>query len=202
MGRIARCTFAVLLALLATGARADLLQFDGAMTGTQESPSNGSNATGFASIDVDTLLQLLTVDVIWAGLTGGPPGAAHIHCCTVPGTNVGVAVGFPGFPATLAGTYNHVFDLTDADIYTSGFLNNFGGGTAAGASAALIAGLADHQAYVNIHNATFPGGEIRAQVAQVSEPVSLGLALLGLALLASIRRGAGSSRPRLRFQPN
>jgi hypothetical protein len=114
--------------------------------------------------------------------------AAHIHCCIAPGSNVGVAVGFPSFPATPSGTYQHTFDLTDPTIYTLGFLNNFGGGTAAGAEAALIAGLVAHLAYVNIHNVQFPGGEIRSQVALVAEPMSLALFAVALGAAGYARR--------------
>jgi hypothetical protein len=124
----------------------------------------------------------MLVNLNYTGLIGGNPSAAHIHCCqAAPATNVGVAVGFPGFPTTTSGTYSHLFDLTDASIYTAAFVTNFGGGTAAGAEAALVAGMIASRAYTNIHNATFPGGEIRGQTVQVPEPATL--ALLGLALV-------------------
>ena len=185
MRKIAVVALATLFLLLATGARANLI-FSGTLSGANEVGPTGSPATGFAVVDVDPLADLLTVDVTWAGLIGGNPSAAHIHCCTLPGTSVGVAVGFPGFPATTSGTYHHVFDLTDPTIYTSAFLNNFGGGTAGGAEAALITGLTAGMAYVNIHNAQFPGGEIRALLAP--EPMSLALAALGLVLAGLARR--------------
>jgi len=159
----------------------------GVMLGTNENPANGSTATGFtlATIVGDSL----TVHVDWDGLTGGDPAAAHIHCCTTPGTNVTVAVGFPSFPATLSGTYDHVFDLTDPNIYTMNFLNNFGGGTAAGAQAALIAGLNAGMAYSNIHNAQFMGGEIRADLASIPEPATALLLAVGtLGLTGYARR--------------
>lgn len=136
----------------------------------------------------------MTVSLNWDGLIGGNPAAAHIHCCTAPGSNIGVAVGFTGFPATTSGTYDHMFNLLDASIYTAGFLNNFGGGTAAGARDALIAGLNSGMAYSNIHNAQFPGGEIRANLAAesaVPEPSTallIGLGMLGLASRRLVRR--------------
>jgi hypothetical protein len=126
------------------------------------------------------------VDVTWSGLTGGNPAAAHIHCCTPRGANIGVAVGFPSFPATLSGTYQHDFDLLDTAIYTASFLSNFGGGSASGARDALITGLENQQAYVNIHNAIFPGGEIRGNV--VPEPSTLTLLGVAFAATAAARR--------------
>jgi hypothetical protein len=168
--------------------------YTGTLTGSQEVPPNASPATGFVTLTING--DILMVDLSWDGLIGGNPAASHIHCCTPPGNNVTVAIGFPGFPAVTSGTYSNTFDLTDPAIYTDNFRNNFGGGTGAGAEAALLAGLAASQAYVNIHNAVYPGGEIRADI--VPEPASMGLAAAGLAvlLLRNMRRGA-SRRSRM-----
>jgi hypothetical protein len=173
-------------ALLAAVPAHAIQVYEGAMTGASEVPPNGSNATGFSTLTLDG--DVLTVDIVWSDLEGGTPTAAHIHCCTDPGTNVGVAVGFDPFPATTSGTFFEVFDLLDPSIYTANFLNNFGGGTAQGARDALVAGLDAGRAYTNIHNATFPGGEIRANLLAVPEPASLILVLTGLGGLTLLRR--------------
>ena len=158
----------------------------GTLQGTNEVPPNASPATGWAYLFASG--NFLNVQVFWQGLVGGNPAAAHIHCCTTPGTNIGVAVGFPSFPATASGYYTRQFDLSDPSVYTANFLNNFGGGTAAGAQAALFNGLSAGRAYVNIHNAQFPGGEIRANVVATPEPASLALVATGLGMFALVAR--------------
>jgi hypothetical protein len=166
--------------LSAAGAAQSATVFGANLLGSSEVPPNASTATGFAKLTV--LGDSLQVDVTWDALIGGVPGAAHIHCCTTPGTNIGVAVGFPGFPAATSGTYSHLFDLLDPATYTSSFRTTFGGGTAAGSEAALLAGLAAGQAYVNIHDAAFPGGEIRGFTAAIPEPSTWAMMIAGFGL--------------------
>jgi hypothetical protein len=45
--------------------------FETTLQGSSEVPPNGSAATGFADIDIDTVLNQLTVDVTFSGLVGG-----------------------------------------------------------------------------------------------------------------------------------
>jgi hypothetical protein len=186
--RLHGLTLAAALAALASPAQAQ--HWTATMSGAFEVPAVRTTATGFADLVLNG--NLLTVNELWTGLLGGNPAAAHIHCCIAPGNNIGVAVPFTGFPAATSGTYNHIFDLSLSSTYTAAFISNFGGGTAAGAEAALIGGFNAGTAYVNIHNATWPGGEIRGLVVVATpEPASIGLlatGLIGIAGLALKRR--------------
>ena len=166
--------------MLATPRAARAQTWIGQLLGTSENPPNSSPATGFITLSFNNTNHNLSVLLNWSGLVGGNASAGHIHCCIAPGSNVGVAVGFTGFPTTTSGSYSNTFVLTNPAVYTASFLNNFGGGTAAGAEAALINGLNAGNAYANIHNSQYPGGEIRANVTVTPEPSSVLLLAVGL----------------------
>jgi hypothetical protein len=156
------------------------------MTGGTEVPPTGSPATGLTNLSLDG--DLLTVFVSWSGLIGGNPAAAHIHCCIAPGGNAPVAIPFTNFPTTTSGTYTNTFDLSLLATYNPVFVAGIGG-TVAAAEAAIKAGLGDYQTYSNIHNAQFPGGEIRGIIVATPEPGTLLLLGTGLAGIAgSLRR--------------
>jgi hypothetical protein len=158
------------------------------LAGANEVPPIVSPATGYATLTLNG--NFLQVAVNFSGLIGGPSSAGHIHCCTPPGTNTGVAVPFVGFPSATSGTYSNNFDLTSSATYLPAFLTG-NGGTAAGAEAALITGLNAGNAYVNIHNGDFAGGEIRGFAVTVPETgsiVLLGLGLIAMALARHLQR--------------
>ncbi len=111
------------------------------LSGASEVPANASTATGSVTGTFDPVSNLITVNVTFNGLSAAAT-AAHIHSAAV-GVNGAVIVGFTGFPSAVSGTYSNSFTLT-----------------APQATALASGGL-----YVNIHNANFPGGEIRGQLA-------------------------------------
>jgi hypothetical protein len=168
------CVLAGAAACVTSPAFADTINYTATMVGTNEVPPNASPATGFASFSLTG--DLLEIHVSFSGLIGGNASAAHIHCCAAPGTNAPVWVPFAGFPNTTSGTYDNTIDLSTF---------SFSGG---GTEATLIAGLNNGTAYTNIHNATFPGGEIRGQIAATPEPATFLLLGTGAAGIISLIR--------------
>jgi len=165
--------------LPSTSAHASPLTIHTTLLGSNVVPPNASPAIGSADVTIDG--DSLSISLIWSGFIGGPATAGHLHCCAPPGSGGPLAIGFPGFTPGTSGSYAHVFNLTDPTIYVPNFLNNLGGGTAAGAEAALLTGIFGGRAYLDMPDATFPGGEIRGQLGPVPEPATLTLVALGLA---------------------
>lgn len=180
--RVSFLGLVVTVLMFSAVARADQLVFTTTLTGSQEVPPSGSTGIGSALVTLDTVTNLLTVNVSFAGL-GSPTIASHIHCCVPPGSNAMVATAvptFPGFPlGVTTGTYLMTFDLTVASTYNPAFITAHGG-TVAGAQAAFTTGLISGLTYLNIHTSQFPGGEIRGQLQAVPEPASLFLLSTGI----------------------
>lgn len=176
----------VMLAVSAAGASAATITFASPL-GPE---AVGATGSGDVTVTYDDVARTLAISATFSGLSGTTT-VAHIHCCTgTPGTGtIGVAVTpgtLPLFPAGVSnGAYSTTLDLTQAGTYTGGFLTA-GGGTPAGAEAALLAGMLAGRAYFNVHSSTFGGGEIRGFLQQVPEPASL--VLLGLAGVAGAWR--------------
>jgi hypothetical protein len=153
---------AVALALSAA-ADAAVNAYSATLSGASENPANASPGSGSTTLFYDTSAHTLRVVVTFTGLTSGTT-ASHIHCCTAPPGNAGVATTtptFPGFPlGVTAGTYDRTLDLTSPASWNAAFISA-NGGTPAGAEAALAAGLAAGRAYLNVHTSNFPAGELR-----------------------------------------
>jgi hypothetical protein len=191
MNRTLRLVGVMVTVLVLFGAaKADQLAFTATLTGSQEVPPTGSPGIGSALVTVDTVTNLMTVNVSFAGLLS-PTIASHIHCCAPPGVNAIVATTvptFPGFPlGVTSGTYLQTFDLTLASTYNPAFIAAHGG-TVAGAEAAFLAGLTTGQTYLNIHTNLFPTGEIRGQLQAIPEPATLLLLTTGIMGVGALRK--------------
>ena len=184
--------------LLAAGRLfASPITYDVIFSGPGESPPNASPGTGFAVLTIDSTANTLNIiSDVFSGLLGTTT-ASHIHCCTAsPGIGTaGVAAqvpSFSGFPlGVMSGSYSMSFDMTLASTWNPAFVTA-NGGTPTGAEAALVAGAAAGEAYLNIHSTVVPGGEIRGFLVPVPEPGTLSLAVAGLAgilLTLKLRKG-------------
>lgn len=129
---------AATVAAWATPASAQTVEFLARLDQAQEVPPSGSPAVGIGVFAVDTVADTVTYRITHIGLTAIET-AAHIHGFAPVGVNAGVLHTLPG--GTLkCGTWNY----------------------AAAQEANILAGLT----YVNVHTTTFPGGEIRGQIAE------------------------------------
>jgi hypothetical protein len=187
---ILRSSFGAIALLLTSYASAATITYVAVLSGANQVPPVATPATGFATLTLNG--DALSIVETFSGLIGGAATVSHLHCCAPPGTGSNPAsVVFPGFPAATSGSYSATFDLLDPGFYTVGTPASPGflllnGGTAASAEAALIAGLNSGQAYVNIHDAVSPGGEIRGNFTIAPEPGTFGLAGVILAFAALI----------------
>jgi hypothetical protein len=187
-----RLVSAMALVLLAGAASAVPLVFVTDLSGPGEDPPNASPGTGTAEVAIDAAAHTLRVLVSFADLLSGTT-ASHIHCCVAPPGSAGVATTTPTFPffplGVTSGTYDRTFDTLDPGTDNAAFVTA-NGGTAASAEAALFAGISQVGAYLNIHTAQFPRGEIRGFLvaAAVPEPATAALLALALVLAAAARR--------------
>src|ERR1035437_11161667 len=185
--------------LLGQAAYGSVITYTAVLLGTSEVPPTGSLGTGQATVIIHPLAQTMEVQVTFSGL-GGTTTASHIHYCTAsPGAgSAGVATTTPtflGFPlGVTSGTYDNTLDLTASTSYNPAFVT--AEGSVASAEAALMAGLAAGDTYLNIHPSLNPGGEIRGYLTTAApEPSTLLMAGAALAGLVILRRKRAASLP-------
>ena len=143
--------FSAVLLLLSFGlqsahASGEVIQCTGALVGAEEVPPNASTATGTITFTFDQSTSTSTWTETFSGLSA-PATAAHVHSPALPGSVAAVQVPFTGVPAATSGSF-------------SGSSTTIISRTAAQFANDLLTGMA----YANIHDSSFPGGEIRGQL--------------------------------------
>ena len=115
------------------------------LSGSTEVPPTTSSGKGTATVTYDAATKKVTWQGDFSGLSG-PATAAHIHGPGEAGKNAGV-----------------LLPLSQKDVpFTSPFT---GSATLPDdKAAALETALSSGQAYVNVHTAANPGGELRGQL--------------------------------------
>lgn len=112
------------------------------LDGAQEVPVNASAARGFGLVTFDKAAKTLSYYIVH-NVVGET--AAHFHAFARHGVNAGVAIALPvGSPKVGVVAYNPA----DEGRYLDGM------------------------AYINIHTAAFPGGEIRGQLVHTVVPIN------------------------------
>jgi hypothetical protein len=192
MRRILTVVVFVFSAALTLGsAHAVPIIYSAQLSGPAESPSNNSPGTGFTTVIFDLAAHSLAVNVTFSGLLAGTT-RSHIHCCSaLPGVGTAiVATETPSFSnlpmGVTSGAFSQSFDTSLASAWNPDFIAA-SGGTVANAEAVFSAGLAEGEAYLNIHTTLFSGGEIRGFL-QAPEPTTLFVLLSGLLGLGWARK--------------
>jgi hypothetical protein len=131
------------------------------LTGAQETPAINTEASGEFRATLFEGLALV-YELQYADLKGGNATAAHVHFAQAgyPGGIMFFLCGGPK-PACPTGAGPHT---VTGIIEASDIMAIPSQGLAAGDFDSAMQIMRDGLSYANIHNATFPGGEIRGQI--------------------------------------
>ncbi len=157
--------FAALVFMAPRAQAAPILVYEAFLAGANETPPNGSPATGFGTLTLNAAMNQAMIELTWSNLTA-PTTAAHIHGPAAVGVPGPVIIPFTPFPNATSGIFTATVNIT----------------------AQQLMWLQDGLLYMNIHDANFPGGEIRGQLVATPEPASLALLATGLLGVARIVR--------------
>jgi hypothetical protein len=154
-----------LLGLCAGAAWADPSELRAELSGYQEVPAVSSSASGHFKMRIDRQDATITWELRYEGIESAVQ-QAHIHfgqrsvnggvsvfLCTNLGNGPAGTQACPQNAATLTGT-----------ITASQVVGPNGQGIAPTQFDELLAALRSGVTYVNVHSATYPGGEIRGQI--------------------------------------
>jgi hypothetical protein len=162
------------LAFSASLSLAQAQSFTATLNGAQDG-GGARQGTGFATL---TLVGTsLSITGSFSGLTT-PMSSGHIHGPAIPGLTTNVIYDLVG-PGILSGTTSGTY---------AGTLNLIPNPTGYTTIAQQLTDLNNGLWYLNIHDSTFPGGEIRGQILPVPEPSAVALAGIGAGALVGVLR--------------
>jgi hypothetical protein len=159
----------VLTAALAATAGSSALAQDGTsgsnhvtarLNGFQENPSIVTTGKGTLDLRIDDEAETIEYELTYSDLEGGAASAAHIHIAS-RGVNGGVSAflcggSAPPCPGT-GGTVSGV--ITPGNV-----VGPAAQGVDPGEFDDLVRAIRAGHTYANVHNAKWPGGEIRGQI--------------------------------------
>ncbi len=173
-------------------AQAEIYEFNALLNASSEIPlpsvANAA-ATGLATLTYDDVLNTYDFSLSAFSLSGVVEGA-HIHALATDTEAGPVVVDLTGAPFVTANP-GSVLLIGGDDVGTPGQVAASNGHAEQSFLDALQSGLA----YINIHTAAFPGGEIRGQLSQVEEvttpvpePENWAMMLAGMGLIGFVAR--------------
>lgn len=162
------------LALSASFSLAQAQSYTATLNGAQDG-GGARQGTGFATL---TLVGTsLSITGSFSGLTT-PMTSGHIHGPALPGATTNVIYDLVA-PGILSGTTSGNY---------AGTLNLIPNPTGYTTIAQQLTDLNNGLWYLNIHDSTFPGGEIRGQILPIPEPSAVALAGIGAGALVGVLR--------------
>jgi len=179
-------------ALLAMPLAANALtyEFNAGLRGMSEVPSNASFGHGVATLFYNDEGTASTNDDVYSFALAafdlsGPATGAHIHAPAPVGANGPVLVPLYASPF---------------EFFTSGGTVLIGGHNVATPAPTFLGELQSGLAYVNLHTALNPGGEVRGQLMQVAvtavpEPATYALLAAGVLMIGALSRRRGAANP-------
>jgi len=123
------------------------------MTGAQETPATATTGMGSVDVSYSRDTRILTYSVNWTGLTGAV-SLMHIHGLAPAGYAAGIVQNII--------TPTNGLATPNATLY--GATGKFSGAMNVDGVAVKEQDLLNGLYYLNIHTATYPAGEIRAQI--------------------------------------
>ncbi len=129
---------------------------DIALTGAQETPATATSALGSMDVFYSKDTRMLSYTVRWTGLTDSVM-LMHIHGLAPSGFAAGVV-------QTIVGTSNTIFPQKTSGKFTFSKNGTLSGTLLADGVHVKEQDLLNGVYYMNIHTATYPGGEIRGQI--------------------------------------